>query len=276
VRLADRTVTIAHFNDVYHLDVYKHKDSKSGLVGGASRFLTKLRELQSRTNCLVVFSGDFMGPSLESVLLKGRRHMIEALNMIGVHYGTFGNHELDFGMQSLLDAVHGVVHRNIIYPGSSTTWISSNMTDKEGRPLGDVQSECVCVWNGVRIGLLGLAQNWLHKCANIKPGEVIYKDVFEVREASARRLKEAKGCEIVLAITHSYYKNHAAGRDRPRAISARSRDGSGLAESEAPHDDSSTDDTDSGTAAPSSAPRSAAVQRDMRHLWKVGSSGPGG
>ena len=45
---------------------------------------------------LLLMSGDTISPSVESITYKGQQ-MIEAWNMIGLDYATFGNHEFDFG-----------------------------------------------------------------------------------------------------------------------------------------------------------------------------------
>lgn len=45
-------------------------------------------------------------PSLVSSVTHGA-HIIEALNMLGVDYGTFGNHEFDYGNESLLNVLAG-------------------------------------------------------------------------------------------------------------------------------------------------------------------------
>ena len=70
--------------------------------GGAARFTTYLKGLKQKlaqkneSRPLVLFSGDFVGPSLMSSLTQGA-HLIDAMNEIGVDYATFGNHELDYG-----------------------------------------------------------------------------------------------------------------------------------------------------------------------------------
>ena len=88
-----RVVYLAHFNDVYHIQPM----SKEEPIGGAARFSTVAEALDAEKNPLILFSGDFMGPSKESSLTRGR-HMIECLNYLNVKFGVFGNHEFDFGM----------------------------------------------------------------------------------------------------------------------------------------------------------------------------------
>lgn len=68
--------------------------------GGATRFMdavNKARENLSDT--ITVFSGDFVGPSLSSVVTKGA-HIKEALDTLDVQFGCLGNHEFDYGHTS--------------------------------------------------------------------------------------------------------------------------------------------------------------------------------
>lgn len=195
---------IVHFNDVYHLTPFKNPNGR-GLIGGASRFLTKLREIQTTHNPLILFSGDFMSPSLMSVLMKGK-HMIDAFNLIGVHYATFGNHEFDYGMAALKECIHGYVQGNFVFAGSNTQWIMSNMKDASGAPLGGVLSQASVVWNGTQVGLLGISENWLPQCNQLAKGEGVYFDMFETAERMAQDMKRS-GAEVVIVLGHNRYDN---------------------------------------------------------------------
>ena len=115
-----RTLHILHFNDVYNLDPSVTEEP----IGGAARFATLMdyvqRDLLTTYGChpLILFSGDFVGPSLMSITSKGA-HIIEMLNLLGVHCATFGNHELDYGYDNLLDLLRG----SNTHPASNVQWI---------------------------------------------------------------------------------------------------------------------------------------------------------
>lgn len=199
-RITAQKIDIVHFNDVYHLETFKYPNSP-GVVGGASRFLTKLREIQLQRNPLILFSGDFMSPSLQSVLMKGK-HIIDAFNLIGVHFGTFGNHEFDYGMEALQDCIQGQISGNFVFAGSNTQWVMSNMVDGDGKPLCGAVQYALTTWNGVRVGILGLSENWLPSCNQLAPHEAHYLEVFSEGERLAQMLK-GQGAACVIALTHS-------------------------------------------------------------------------
>jgi 5'-nucleotidase len=198
-----KSLTIVHFNDVYHLPPFKPADAR-GIVGGVSRFHSVLARIRETSNPLVLFSGDFMGPSLMSVITKGKQ-MVDAFNFLGVNYGVFGNHEFDFGLKTLKEVIHGYTQGRHVYSGSQTVWLMSNMIEPDGSPLGGAQPYAVCTWNNVKIGLLGLCENWLPQCSNLLSTEAIYLDIFDRGEELARMLKNDYDCEVIIALTHNRY-----------------------------------------------------------------------
>lgn len=234
--LNTRTVHVFHLNDVYNFDpAYKEEP-----IGGASRYATKLNALKTELvahECkpMVVFSGDFVGPSLMSTVTQGA-HMIDMLNYLEVDYATFGNHEFDYGYTSLCNRLRGVDDDVtdddlgfIDYPQTHTKWIMTNM--EEGKltngvrlPVGgDIVSKHVLVdWDTsernsdgqvidsiVKVGLIAVAEDWLGYCSQLFPGELIYHDYIETARAAAKDLRK-QGAEIVLAITHNRLDNDYA------------------------------------------------------------------
>ena len=100
---------IIHFNDVYNLDSQYAEDP----IGGAARFMTVveggavqlsfmssahaiffilLLEIKEKLAAegrkpLILFSGDFVGPSLMSTITQGA-HLIDAFNLLKVNYAV--------------------------------------------------------------------------------------------------------------------------------------------------------------------------------------------
>jgi 5'-nucleotidase len=155
--------------------------------------------------------------------------MIDFLNYLGVNYATFGNHEFDYGYDSLKARLKGIdtdVTDDDIgffdYPESKTTWIMTNMTEKDGvTPAGgpDVKKTVLVDWPAseklatgkvksatVKVGLLAVSENWIENCSQLKTGELLYEDFIASAKKAAKELR-AQGAEIVLALSHSRLEN---------------------------------------------------------------------
>lgn len=199
-----KTLTIVHFNDVYNL--IEREGPLAPVVGGAARFHTLLSKIRERAHPLVLFSGDFMGPSLMSVDMKGK-HMVDFLNQCGVHYACFGNHEFDYGLKALNEAIQGFTYGAHVFTGSNTKWVMSNMFESSnGLPVSGASQKELFTWNGVRVGIVGLCEDWINGCSQLAPGEIVYIDMFETGERLARELK-SDGAEVVIALTHCRLDN---------------------------------------------------------------------
>lgn len=85
------SLVLLHFNDVYELE-----SRTTEPAGGAARcawLAGALRDVASANACpsLTVFSGDALNPSLLSTVTRGK-HMVGALNGMGVDVACMGNH----------------------------------------------------------------------------------------------------------------------------------------------------------------------------------------
>ncbi|KAJ1459741.1 Metallo-dependent phosphatase-like protein [Pelagophyceae sp. CCMP2097] len=205
---APRKLRVVHFNDVYNLLATGDDDS---CVGGAARFYTKLKEIRDSDPAnppLVIFGGDLFGPSQVSAVTKGR-HMVEMLDTLGVHYGCFGNHEFDFGLKGLEKCLNTSISKyGITTEPSRVQWLCTNVAGADGAPLGRAQKSAVIDWNGVKVGILSVSENWLPGCSKVKSDEYVYRDYVDAAREEAKQLRAA-GAEVVLALTHS-----GIGKDR--------------------------------------------------------------
>ena len=60
--------------------------------------------------------------------------------------------------------------------------------------------------SGVKVGLMGIAEDWLGHCSQLKPGELKYEDFIEAATQAAAQLR-SEGAELVLALTHNRLQN---------------------------------------------------------------------
>jgi 5'-nucleotidase / UDP-sugar diphosphatase len=164
-------------------DVHAYDTLENG-SGGLARVATVRRRLADQGPVLFVLAGDFLSPSLASQYFHGRQ-MVDVLNQAKLDYATFGEHEFDLEVDTLLARI----------AESKFKWISSNCTRPNGTPFPRVLAwDTVRVFNQ-KIGLLGLTLQGTYpsyvRCSN--------------PDSAARRTIEtlsSEGAELIVGLTH--------------------------------------------------------------------------
>jgi len=165
-------------------------------MGGMAHIKTLVDRIRDVSpECRVIDAGDIISPSLLSAALnlKGR-HMIQALNTLGVDLAIFGNHEFDFGCRVLEERV----------AESKFLWIASNIRfPAESEAFRTkVQQYYVEEVDGVRIGFLGLTVPLDRElaCPGYTQGVSFENPLAAARRAMAEM--EAKEVDVLVAVTH--------------------------------------------------------------------------
>src|SRR5436190_4573844 len=186
---APATFTILHFNDVYEITPVE-----GGKAGGLARVARFRAELKAKDpTLLTTLGGDYVSPSalgtarVDGEPLRGRQ-MVAVLNLVGVDWATFGNHEFDIPEAALRARL----------AESKFTLVSSNVTDAAGALFPNtVRSAIVPIktrGGTVRVGLIGLTID-----ANKQPW-VRYAPAIDAAESA---IDEIKGkYDVLVALTH--------------------------------------------------------------------------
>ena len=118
--------------------------------------------------------------------------MVMGLNSLGTHCAVLGNHEFDFGLQNLEQLIKI----------SNFPWLLSNITEAEsGLSLAGSKPHHILERNGIKIGVIGLVEDWLYQQQAVRKLRYQYRDYVEVGKSLAEELK-TRGCDIVIALTH--------------------------------------------------------------------------
>jgi 5'-nucleotidase len=172
-------------------DVYQFTPVDLGTRGGIGRVLTLRKTIQSQNpNTLFLLAGDTISPSVESITYKGAQ-MIDAWNLVGLDYATFGNHEFDFGPDVLKERMKE----------SKFGWIAANVIEKStGKAFGSAEPFVIREFGGVKIGIFGLT---LPDTKNTsRPGpDVEFLDPCETAKAMVSEIHN-RGAKVVVALTH--------------------------------------------------------------------------
>ena len=113
-------ITIIHFNDVYQVaGVFERGVRKGGMSRAAYTIEHARKRNPDRT--FVVFAGDLLSPSVLSDLFEGAQ-MVDILNYLNLTAASLGNHEFDFGVDTLKKRIHE----------SEFPWLNTNLLDEKG------------------------------------------------------------------------------------------------------------------------------------------------
>ena len=81
--------------------------------------------------------------------------MVPVLNKLDVRCSVFGNHDFDFGIDTLIERVEK----------TNFPWLMSNVIDNEtGRPLADGKVTHIIDWCGRKIGLVRNTYLYILRC----------------------------------------------------------------------------------------------------------------
>jgi 5'-nucleotidase len=185
----DRTFTILHLNDVYEITPVE-----AGHAGGLARVARFRAELKAKDpSLLTTLGGDYVSPSalgtarVDGETLRGRQ-MVAVLNLVGVDWATFGNHEFDIPEAALRARLNE----------SKFRLVASNVTDASGALFPNTVTSAIVPVKArggtVRVGLIGLTID-----ANRQPW-VRYVDPIT---AAKKAIDELRGkYDVLVALTH--------------------------------------------------------------------------
>ena len=165
-------------NDVYVADTLPDGQ------GGLARVATVRNRLADQGPILFVLAGDVLSPSLASKFYRGRQ-MVEALNAAKLDYATFGNHEFDFPLDTLLARIGE----------SKFKWISSNCTLASGEPLPKVLPWDTLHVSGHKVGMFGLTLQGPY------PSYVRCSNADTAAHQVIQTLTD-EGADLIIGVTH--------------------------------------------------------------------------
>ena len=173
-----KPVRFLAINDVYVADTMPDGE------GGLARVATVRNRLADQGPILFVLAGDVLSPSLASKFYRGQQ-MVEALNAAKLDYATFGNHEFDFSLDTLLARVGE----------SKFKWISSNCTLASGEPLPKVLPWDTLHVSGHKVGMFGLTLEGPYpayvRCSN--PDTAAHRVIQTLTD---------EGADLIVGVTH--------------------------------------------------------------------------
>lgn len=196
------TVTVFHTNDL-HSSLASRVDGVEP-VGGIARIAGLLRRARAIEPYVIVLdAGDFLFGTPFHTFYGGRAE-IECMNAVGYDAVTVGNHELDKGVQALLDLI---AEANFTFMSANLRW----------RDSGERVFEPYCLFEteDVTIAVLALTTGGLH--GRVRPSSVAPLEAMSPIE-TARDLVPAlrRDAQAVVVLSHiGVEQDQALAREVP-------------------------------------------------------------
>jgi 2',3'-cyclic-nucleotide 2'-phosphodiesterase (5'-nucleotidase family) len=180
---------VIQLNDIYRIDAVAN--GTAGGLGRVSTLVDRAKRDAGGAPVVIVHSGDFIAPSLESRYFAGLQ-MIDAMNFLAARAPLVaipGNHEFDEKAPGMLAGA---------LKASRFPWLAGNVTLSTGDAEADRRMGCdtVVSWGGMRVGIFTLT--FLDS-----PRQYASVDTANVAAAERQvRELEGRGVDAIIGITH--------------------------------------------------------------------------
>ena len=188
-----QNLTVLHLNDTHsHMDPQRSGEYKGlGGVVEQAAYIDSVRKADGKRNVLLLHGGDFSQGTSYFTELKGDIE-IDVMNAAGYDAIVIGNHEFDNGPVELSRRLKNL----------KADIVCANY-DFTGTPLEGLVKPYVIVRKaGMKSGIIGLLTDVSSVVDRKLLGSLEYQDPAEVVNRYAEYLKNKKGCDMVLCLSH--------------------------------------------------------------------------
>ncbi len=196
-QLGAQDLTILHVNDTHsHIDPQRSGayQGRGGVIEQAA-FIDEVRRDEGRRNVLLVHAGDYGQGTSYFTEMNGDIE-IDVMNAMKFDAACLGNHEFDNGIDELARRLKNL----------RAEVVCSNY-DFTGTPLEDLVKPYTIVRKaGKKIGIIGILTDVMEVVDRDIAKSLTYQDPVAVVNRLAGYLKEEKGCDMMICLSHYGYE----------------------------------------------------------------------
>ncbi|HRK01160.1 MAG TPA: 5'-nucleotidase C-terminal domain-containing protein [Oligoflexia bacterium] len=179
-------ITLLHINDAYELAPIQGRGGLARIKGLSEQIR---RHHEKPENVLLLHAGDFLAPSLDSQIFRGTQ-MIDVMNRMGFDAVTLGNHEFEYGPETLLERM----------ATAKFPIVTSNIHQINSFGFGNAHRFLLIERNGIKIGIFAVTTPSTTQSSFPGPN-VVFDDVIPAAKKAVRQLQD-RGAQFVIALTH--------------------------------------------------------------------------
>lgn len=202
-----KQLVILHTNDthsaIFSLNSSLPDTMKAGRGGFLRRIAMLKEERQKNPDLLYFDSGDFFQGSAYYTMFKGEVE-IGLMNLMGVDATTIGNHEFDFGLDTM-----AAMFKKANFPILCANY------DFTGTPVEGLTKPWIIIKrNGVKIGVFAVCPKMKGLVSDKNCPGVKYLDPAKVALETATMLKKEQKCDMVICISHLGWNSNRGEDDQ--------------------------------------------------------------
>lgn len=191
----EKTITILASSDV-HSDIwgFSYENDKESKNTGLARFYTYIKEVRNENpgNVVLVDNGDTIQGNIltDDIYNKqeGPHPVIQVMNYMGYDSMTLGNHEYNFG----LDTVNRIIAQ------ANFPILAANVSYLDGTPL--TNSYTIIERSGVRIGIIGITNPNAPTWDGEKVAALKFESGAETCKAVIEEIEDK--CDVLICVAH--------------------------------------------------------------------------
>ena len=191
-----QNLIVLHLNDTHsHIDPERTGENKGlGGVIEQAAYIDSVRKADGKKNVLLLHAGDFSQGTSYFTELGGNME-IDVLNAMGCDAVSLGNHEFDNG----IDALAGRLKNLKAHVLCANYDFSATPLNKYVKPYVIVKK------GGLKIGLIGLLPDLADVVDAKIAAQLKFQDPITSTQRYADYLKNEKGCDLVVVVSHLGY-----------------------------------------------------------------------
>ncbi|MFN7312690.1 MAG: bifunctional metallophosphatase/5'-nucleotidase [Bacteroidota bacterium] len=188
-----KQITILHTNDWHsRIEPFPSDAGKNAGLGGAATraaLIQKIREEQP--NVILLDAGDIFQGTPYFNFFEGELEY-KLMSAMGYDAATLGNHDFDNGIEGIVNQLQ---HANFDLINCNYNF-SGTLLEAKVKPYKIIQK------NGIKIGITGVGIDLKGLVSDELFGNIIYTDPVQKASDMARELKQQKGCDFVICLSH--------------------------------------------------------------------------
>ena len=187
-----QTLTIMHTNDTHSQVEPLEEGKRDALCGGYARRMGLINQERKKDPNLLLFdAGDFSQGTPYFNFYHGRIE-VDAMNRMGYDAITLGNHEFDYGVDTLA----------IVLKNAKFDIVCANY-DVTNSPLENIVKPYTLInRSNIRIGVFGIGVNPQSLIAERNFYPLKYLEPIAIAQKTADILKLQKRCDLIICLSH--------------------------------------------------------------------------